>query len=329
LRILVLGSSGFAGRWLCAELARDGHEVWGSKRPGSDPEVALSSAWVPDAALHGVVPCDLCDSESVRKAIVAVRPDAIVALAGMAFAPAAARDPAAAYRVHVLGTINVLQAAAALGPSTRVLIVTSSEIYGGVAAGDLPATENTPLRPANLYAASKASTDLTAYALSRSFPGHVIRVRPFNHTGPGQRVDFVCPAFASQVAAIARGEKPPILEVGNIDSVRDFSDVRDIVRGYAAALVSGKNGEVYNLCAGEGTTVRWVLETLCQVAGVRPEIRIDPARARPAEVPVLYGSYAKAEAELGWRPRIRLRETLEDLFGSFFEPTKKPAEVWR
>jgi GDP-4-dehydro-6-deoxy-D-mannose reductase len=202
----------------------------------------------------------------------------------MASPPAAQRDPGAAYLVHVLGTVQVLAAAARSEPRPRVLLVTSSEAYGEVPLAELPVTEETPLRPTSIYAASKASADLAGRAFAVSEGLDVVRVRSFNHTGPGQRPDFVCPDFARQVAEIALGRRAPVMEVGNLEVKRDFSDVRDIARGYVAALERGRSGEVYNLCSGRPIRVRSVLDDLCEIAGVRPEIRVVEARRRRNEV---------------------------------------------
>jgi GDP-4-dehydro-6-deoxy-D-mannose reductase len=210
--------------------------------------------------------------------------------------------------------VHVLTAAARSERRPRILLVTSSEAYGEVSADELPLTEAAPLRPTSVYAASKASADLAGRAFAVSEGLEVVRVRSFNHTGPGQRTDFVCADFARQVAEIAAGRRPPVMEVGNLDVRRDFSDVRDIVRGYAIALERGAAGEVYNLCSGRATLVRSVLEDLCGIAGVRPDVRVAAERRRRAEVPAYWGSARKAEVELGWRPEIPWAQTLADLY---------------
>ena len=215
--------------------------------------------------------------------------------------------------MHVTGTVNVLETVAELRRPVRVLMVTSSEAYGRAGIEGSPLGEDAPLQPTSIYAASKAAADLAAEAFARSRALDVVRVRPFNHTGPGQRPDFVCPDFARQVAEIADGRRPPVIEVGNLDVGRDFSDVRDVVRGYADALAHGRSGEVYNLCAGHPIAIRSILDDLCALAGVSPEIRTASERFRPAEVPAYWGSAAKAETVLGWRPEIPWRQTLGDL----------------
>ncbi|MEW6268347.1 MAG: GDP-mannose 4,6-dehydratase [Thermodesulfobacteriota bacterium] len=310
MRVLVFGVTGFAGRYLARELVRLGHEVWGAaRRPGSAPgsrhPVALDRV--------RLLRCDVGDPDEVRDALAAAQPDAVVMLAGLSSPPEANRRPQDAYRAHVGGTVNVLSAVATAQRAKRVLAVTSSEVYGRTGRDASPLTEEAPLHPTSIYAASKAAADLAAEAFAVSQGCDVVCVRPFNHTGPGQRADFVCPDFATQVAEIALGRRAPVMEVGNLDVRRDFSDVRDVVRGYVAALVHGRRGETYNLCSGRATSVREILTTLCELADIRPEVRAAAARQRPAEVPAYWGSARKAELELGWRPEIPLRETLRDL----------------
>lgn len=313
MRVLVLGVTGFAGRHLVRALAEAGHEVLGTSRSGGQ-----APAPAPEAEAFGieVLACDVTDRGSVDRAFEASRPDAVIHLAAVAFAPEAARDPVRAFEVNAMGTVNVLESGLRFDEGLRVLVVSSSEVYGVIGPGDLPITEQTPLRPGSVYAASKAAADLAAAAWARSHRADVVRVRPFNHTGPGQRSDFVCPDFAGQVAAIARGASEAVMEVGNLEPQRDFSDVRDVVRGYVAALEKGRPGEVYNLCQGRPVAIGQILHDLCRIAGVSPEVRSAEPRIRRAEVPVHFGSAARAGAELGWQPEIPWEETLRALLAA-------------
>ena len=314
MRVLILGVTGFAGGYLADELVRGGHDVWGAAR--ARPDGSFSKVVKVEGAALPMVSCDITDAGTVGSALRTSRPDAVVLLAGLAFAPLSFRDPAAAYRVHAVGAVNVMEETLRYEPGVRVLLVTSSEVYGAVEPGELPVTEATPLRPNSLYAASKAAADLAGRAFARQKKADVVRVRPFNHTGPGQKPDFVCPDFASQVAAIAAGTKEPVMEVGNLSPRRDFTDVRDIVRGYAAALQKGRAGEVYNLCQGRAIAIGEILDDLCRLAGVSPEIRTAERRKRAAEVPAHWGSAAKARADLGWEPQIPWERTLTDLLAA-------------
>jgi GDP-4-dehydro-6-deoxy-D-mannose reductase len=312
VHVLVFGATGFAGRYLVDELLRRGHDVTGAAR-----RLEAATQGGHPIALDGVPMhrCDVTVPEEVRAVFDATRPDATVLLSGLASPPAANRDPRQAYAVHAMGAVNVLEAVAAAGQPIRVLVVTSSEAYGSTGIHASPLDEDAALRPTTIYAASKAAADLAAGAFSTARGVDVIRVRPFNHTGPGQGSDFVCPDFAGQVAAIVAGRQAPVIEVGNLEVSRDFLDVRDVVRGYADALERGRTGEIYNLCSGTGITIRSILDDLCALAGIRPEIRVVPERHRPAEVPAYWGSGARAAEVLHWSPAIPWQRTLSDLLG--------------
>lgn len=316
MRVLILGAAGFAGGYLARELLRQGDEVWAAGR--SHPVEGADRADIGGASLPWCT-CDVTEPESVAAALAQSRPEAIALLAGVASPPAAQRDPAAAFQVHALGVVHVLEEALRHDPGTRVLVVTSGEVYGAPRDGDLPLREESPLRPHSFYGASKAAADLAAGAFAAGRDANVVRVRPFNHTGPGQARGFVCPDFASQVAAIAQGHATPRLEVGNLEPRRDFTDVRDIARGYVAALKRGGAGAVYNLCAGQAVGIGEILEDLCRMAKIQPEVHSAPTRRRKIDVPLSVGCATRAAAELGWRPEIPWSDTLRDLLASEME----------
>ncbi len=176
-----------------------------------------------------------------------------------------------------------------------------------------PVTENNLFRPLSPYAVSKAAADLAAYQWSRAHGFDVVRLRPFNHTGPGQTPEFVCTDFARQVVAVERGMQPPRIAVGNLDVARDFSDVRDVVSAYVLAWQRGQSGEAYNVCSGIVRTPGEILDTLLRLSGVRAELDVQPARLRPVDVPMLVGSAAKLHAATGWAPALSWEQTLRDL----------------
>src|SRR5437870_3382278 len=246
MRVLVTGIGGFAGPPVAQALLAGGHAVEGVLRvPLERPRLAGLPL-----ALHAL---DLLDREGLRARLAERRPDAVLHLAGVSFAPAAERDPEAAYRANLGGTLAVLDAVRFAAPRTRVLAVTSAEVYGAVAAAELPITEDTPLRPLTVYGASKAAADLAAAQWSRAYGLDVVRARPFNHTGPGQDAAFVCAALARQIARIEAGRQEPVVHAGNLDPVRDFGDVRDVAAGYVALLERGQigraAGRVGEVCA--------------------------------------------------------------------------------
>jgi GDP-4-dehydro-6-deoxy-D-mannose reductase len=289
MKVLVTGAEGFVGHWLVAHLKARGDEV-----TGLDAEADVRSLG------------ELTD------AVTAAAPDGICHLAAQSSVPASWSDPLATYEVNTLGTSNVLSAARACSRPPRVLTVSSSEVYGRVRPGDLPLREDHPLAPVTPYAASKAAAEMVALQAWLGSGLEVVRARPFNHTGPGQRPDFVVPALAQQVAQAAQtGARA--LRTGNLDAKRDLTDVRDVVRAYRDLLFGGAPGEVYNICRGESVSIRDVAERLLALAGVDIPIEIDPERVRPVDLPELRGDGSRLEKATGWTPEIPLDQTLTDV----------------
>lgn len=302
MRVLVTGVGGFCGPFVVAALVEAGHRVHGLVQ---QPSPRTSS--LPLEALHVG---DVVDAPRIARLVAETAPEGVIHLAALSFVPAAERDPQAAYRVNVEGTLAVLAAVRAAAPGTRVVAVTSSEIYGTVAPAELPITEDAPLRPRTVYGASKAAADVAAGQWARAYGMAIVRARPFNHTGPGQDPSFVCSALGRQLALVEAGRQPPEVRVGNLDPVRDFSDVRDIAAGYVALLERGRAGEAYNLCAGEGASIAEVLAILRTQARVPVRVTPDARLGRAADVPRVVGSHARVTADTGWRPRVALSETL-------------------
>ena len=313
MRCFITGIGGFAGLHLAEALLTDGHDVTGSVT-GAAGRAALRAL----AARHRgfaadrLAILDVGDPAAVGRALAAAAPERIFHLAAIAFAADAEADPARTFAVNVLGAVHVIDAAQTVAPAARVVVVGSAEAYGAISAADLPIAETTPLRPVNLYGVSKAAADMAAFERWWARGRPVIRVRAFNHTGPGQRPDFVCSDFARQIARIEAGLAPPLLHVGNLRAERDFSDVRDVVRGSALLAERGEAGEAYNLCTGTATSVGAIVDILVAESGVTIECRREPGRVRAREVPAVVGSAARAAA-LGWSPTIPLRQTLRDL----------------
>jgi GDP-4-dehydro-6-deoxy-D-mannose reductase len=303
VRVLVTGITGFVGPWLAAALLDAGHEVHGVVR-GSGPWPRLGR--LPAEALHRA---DL-DEPGLDALVRALVPDAVVHLAAVSFVPTAERDPLAAYRTNVGGTLALLAAIRAHAAKARVVVVASSDVYGAVEPHELPIVEDTPFRPVTVYGASKAAADVAAAQWARAYGLDVVRARPFNHTGPGQDDGFVCSALAHQLARIEAGAQEPVLRVGNVDPVRDFSDVRDIVAGYLALLERGRAGDVYNLCAGEGVSIAEVIAILRTHTRVPVRVHSDPALRRPVDIPRIVGSHARITRDTGWTPRWPLGDAL-------------------
>ncbi len=296
MRVLVTGAGGFVGRHLCEHLRANG-----------DEPVPVGWPIAPGDRSRSV---DVTDAKAVQDAVAAARPDAVVHLAGLSSVAASHRDPSRTFAVNALGAVNVLAAAQQVVPAARVLLVGSSEMYGALEPGSR-AAEDAPLRPASPYAASKVAAEVAAFQFHRARALAVISARPFNHIGDGQRADFVVPSFAGQIAAIRRGGRAPVLQVGNLEAVRDFSHVRDVVESYRLLLERGEPGQAYNVCSGTGRSIRSILERMIELAGVEVRIEVDPARFRPNELPYLVGDPSKVE-RLGWRPSRTVDDALRD-----------------
>ena len=301
MRVLVTGARGFVGRHLVPALRARGHEVIEADRTPH-----------PD-----VIPLDLGDALGVRGAVELARPDAIVHLAGQAFVPASLAAPAETFAVNAVGTLALLETLRAVrddGIAPRLVVASSGDVYGAQPAAAYPVRETAPTLPRNPYAASKIAAEALAVAYARSFGVDAVVTRAFNHVGPGQDDRFAVPAFAGQLARIAAGETRTML-VGNLEAVRDVLDVRDVCEAYALlAEGRGDAGEIYNVASGTGTAMREVLRTLITIAGVPVEVREDPARMRPADVPIAVGDATKLREATGWAPRIPLPAALRAVY---------------
>jgi GDP-4-dehydro-6-deoxy-D-mannose reductase len=256
---------------------------------------------------------DLRDADATRALLAQSPPDYIIHLAAQSHVPTSYQDPWGTLDNNIRGQLNLLEGCKALHLVPRTLVIGSGEEYGRASAAELPLTENHPLRPENPYSVSKVAQDVMGYQYFISFGLPVIRVRPFNHVGPGQSARFVLPAFASQVAGIEAGKQVPVMRVGNLEPARDFTDVRDVVRAYHLALTRGTPGEVYNVASGTPRTIQSLVDQLIALATVPIRVEIDPERYRPADVPVFYGSAAKLKQDTGWEPGIPFEQTVQDV----------------
>ncbi|MBI4499294.1 MAG: GDP-mannose 4,6-dehydratase [Chloroflexi bacterium] len=307
MRAFVTGIGGFAGSHLAEFLLAQGIEVSGMVRHGH----AGHAAGVQDRVR--LYPADLSDQSAIHAALEDAAPDLVFHLAGQANVPRSWQDPEGTYRTNVLGQLHLLEAVAAVCPAARVLVVGSNEEYGPPRPDELPIRETNPLRPASPYAVTKAAQDLMGYQYFLGRKLQCIRVRPFNHIGPRQDDGFVAPAFARQVAEAELGLRPPVVWVGNLAAQRDFTDVRDMVRGYYLVLTRGTPGEVYNLGSGRPVSAQALLEYFLAQAKVRLQVEVDPARFRPVDVPLVACDASKARAATGWEPTLPLERTLQDI----------------
>jgi GDP-4-dehydro-6-deoxy-D-mannose reductase len=299
--VMVTGAGGFVGPHLARVLAARGARVHGL---GLEPPAA-------SAMLAGFRVTDLKDSAAIEAAIAAAPPEAIVHLAGQSSAAASFEQPVETFAVNALGTWNLLEAARRAAPRSRVLIVTSGEIYGPQPEGSR-ASEDTAFRPVSPYALSKAAADAFG-AIAAEGGQDVIRARSFGHTGPGQAPRFVVPSMAQQIAAIEAGSGEPRLRVGNLEVTRDLTDVRDVADAYADLLERGAGGAAYNVSSGRGVRLTDVIAALAGMSRVAVTIEPDPARFRPADIPYLVGDPAAIHRDTGWQASIPLERTLGDV----------------
>ena len=309
LRVLITGVTGFAGSHLADYLLTRGDcELFGFQRWRSRTENIEH--------LRGritMVECDMRDAFSTRDALGQIRPDYVFHLAAQSFVPTSWSAPTESLVTNVVGQLNLFEAIRKLGLRCRIQIACSSEEYGLVQPSELPIRETNALRPLSPYAVSKVAQDMLAYQYWMSWRLESVRTRGFNHEGPRRGPVFVASDFAKQIADIEKGVRAPVVNVGNLEATRDFTDVRDMVRAYWLALEKCEAGEAYNLCSGRGWTIRQVLDLLLGMTKAKIEVRQDPARLRPSDVPILVGDPSKFRAATGWEPTIPFEQTLRDM----------------
>jgi GDP-4-dehydro-6-deoxy-D-mannose reductase len=322
MKSLITGCAGFAGSHLADYLLGKGEEV-----------VALLANNEDRANIQHIehrlqiVRADLREFDRVREVLESFRPQRIYHLAALSSPADSFENPALTYQVNFTGTLNLLSGWLRVGMDCRFLLVSSAEVYGIVPREMLPIREEMEMQPVNPYAGSKAAAEILALQFFRSYGLPIVRVRPFNHTGPRQSSRFVCSNFARQVAEISLGLRPPTIVAGNTHAVRDFSDVRDIVRGYSHLLESGVSGEVYQLCSGHPVSVESILQTLISFVPKPVQVTVDKSLLRNHEAAEMWGDYSKARRAVGWEPGHELADTLRALtlyWKARLEPPNEP-----
>lgn len=298
-RTLVTGAAGFAGQHLVERLgAHD--EIHGWALPGTTRPPLADVIW------HDV---DVASRSAVDAALRAIAPDRVFHLAGAPSVETSWTNAVPHLTTNAMGTAHLLDAVRRHHPTCRMLVVTSAQVYrSGVAAID----ESTPLIPDSPYGLTKLAQDQLAMSAATVDGLDVVVARPFNHIGPRQTPGFAVPSFARQIARIERTIEPPVIRVGNLDSSRDFTDVRDVADAYCRIMDAGRSGRAYNVCSGRAVRIGDLLNSLISLAQVKISIEIDPARLRPADVPVIAGDNRRLRDELGWQPTIPISTTLRD-----------------
>jgi GDP-4-dehydro-6-deoxy-D-mannose reductase len=309
MRVLITGVTGFAGSHLADLcLTKKDVELFGIIRWRSRTE-NIEHIWDRIELLE----CDLRDATSTREVIEEVRPDWIFHLAAQSFVPTSWKAPSESLTTNVIGQLNIFESVRKLDLDCRIQIACSSEEYGMVHPEEVPIKETNPLRPLSPYGVSKVGQDMLGYQYFMSYGMKIIRTRGFNHTGPRRGPVFVCSDFAKQLVDIEKGRREPVMEVGNLDARRDFTDVRDMVKAYWASLEKGKPGAVYNICTGTSYSIKEILDLLIKIIGIDVEVRTDRGRLRPSDVEILEGDNSAFAADTGWKPEIPIEKTLTDL----------------
>jgi GDP-4-dehydro-6-deoxy-D-mannose reductase len=299
VKALITGGRGFVGRHLSDALRTAGHEVEALDLAGPPSEVDYHE-------------CDIRDFDRLVTFLRAIKPDCVVHLAAWSSVGRSFKNPTRAFEINAQGTVNLLEAIRGLDLKAKVLVVSSAEVYGAVETGGLTGEDN-PVAPVSPYALGKACAELSSLYYGGIGGVDIIIVRAFNHTGPGQTDVFALPGFARQIAEAERGLREPRLHVGNLDVVRDFTDVRDVVRAYRVLLEGAPPGALYNVCSGRGHKLRELVDKLVSMSSVSMEIVVDRERWRPAEIESLVGDNSQIARDTGWRPEIPMEKTLEDL----------------
>lgn len=308
MTVLVTGAGGFVGQYMVEALLARGDQVDALYRTQKSSE--RFRRFGKKLRKHS---CDLLDRTRLQKIVAGISPDAVIHLAGLSQVSASWEDPHTVFQVHVLGTLNLLTSLRRIEHPCKILVVGSSDVYGKVPRKAQPVRESQPFAPVSPYGVSKAAQDLLALLYARSFEMDIVLARPFNHTGPGQREDFVVPSFALQLVRIEKGLQEPVIRTGNLKPVRDFTDVRDVVSAYELLLKKGRKGEAYHICRGQGHSISQMLRLLIKLSGISCHILRDPERERPVDIPYLVGSFAKIKRETGWKPKLPLQQTLKDM----------------
>jgi GDP-4-dehydro-6-deoxy-D-mannose reductase len=313
MRALITGVRGFVGRHLLQHLEDEGDVVSGVGRAYASPSLATAP----------IFQADLSDRDSVERLVRETRPEAVYHLAAQSSPAESVANPWGTLCNNLQGQLNLLEALLSAGLRPRVLVVGSSDEYGQVRPEDVPTNEDAPLRPITPYAVSKVGQDMMGFQYFVQHGLATVRVRPFNHTGPGHDARFVVPSFARQLAEIEAGLRKPVLSVGNLEVARDFTDARDMVRAYRLALVEGVPGDVYNIGSGRAVLLSAIVEELIGMCRARVEVRENPALWRKADIPHQQADTRKFTALTGWRPRIAWHTTLRDTFEYWREKVRE------
>ena len=317
MRVLVTGIAGFAGSYLAEYILNEKKaELFGIDLPGC--------GWKGSGDFKNRVKlyaCDICNFNSVHRVIRAVKPDLIFHLAAQAFIPDSWLNPRKSLNTNIIGELTLLEAVRKLRLDTKIHLACSAEEYGLVYPDEVPVKETNPFRPLSPYAVGKLTQDMLGYQYYRSYGMFIVRTRAFNHIGPRMSERFVASNFARQIALIEKRKQRPIICVGNLEPVRDFTDVRDVAQAYWLSLERGKPGEAYNICSDKGNKIKKILEILLGFTSNKIKIKQGRSKFRPSDIMVLVGDSSRFRRQTGWRPKIPLENSLLDILNYWRENT--------
>lgn len=304
MKALIIGAAGFVGSYLIHHLKNDlNWEVLATKMP-------QETIGIDDIAIYDL---DILDKESIQRLLRDLRPDAILHLAAQSSVGVSWKNPDLTIDVNIKGSIHVLDSIRTLDYVPRVLLIGSGEEYGHILPTETPISEDTVLRPGNIYAATKACQNMLGKIYADAYQMDIVSVRAFNHIGPNQTPIFVVADFCKQVAEIEAGLIPPVIHVGNLSAARDFSDVRDVVRAYGLLLQKGQSGETYNVGSGYAVTIEEILRKILLHSKITIQVEVDEEKLRPVDVPIIEADISKLQACTGWKPEITLDQTITDV----------------
>lgn len=302
MKALIIGGAGFVGGYLIRELNGSGWEVHATRLPDEEISDVCRSHFL-----------NILERENIKPLLDEVMPDVVYHLAAQSSVSVSWKKPQLTAEINIIGTINILEAMReAKKQDIRLILIGSGEEYGFIRSEACPISENEPLDPGNIYAATKACQGMLGKIYARAYKKDIINVRAFNHSGPNQLPIFVISDFCRQIAEIEKGERPPEISVGNLSAQRDFTDVRDIVRAYRLLAEKGVSGKTYNIGRGKAVSIQYILDTALSLAKVPIKINQDPARMRASDIPIIEPDVSRIFADTGWKAEISIERTVED-----------------
>lgn len=298
---LIIGAGGFVGGYLVKELSENGWEVCATCLENKKPDGECI-----------VYSLNIMEKADISAVLAEVKPDVIFHLAAQSSVALSWKNPQLTAEVNVIGAINLFESVREYGGKVRIVVIGSGEEYGYIAENACPLKETEPLHPGNIYAATKVCQEMTAEIYARAYCLDIVMVRAFNHSGPKQDSIFVISDFCRQTAEIEAGKKAAVISVGNLSAKRDFTDVRDIVRGYRLLAEKGRSGQIYNIGRGKAVEIQYILEKVLSLSTAEITVENDMKRMRAADIPLIEPDVTKIYSDTGWEAEIPLERTIED-----------------